>query len=200
MKSRLFAAATSITALVVLLFLAPFTAQAQDTTIKTKQQAELLIPRPALQPVKSLDPNAAETLDTLDTANPHIKILLLSDYSWKYYKDADYGKDIAEFNEYWNNDQPDPYHVPLDALQDEIALWIVDSLRFAAHQGSLFKLVIAIIDTKGGTRSRPAPPSMPRLTERSEWPNISGATAISWSSAMKTALKHLRSPFQDFGR
>jgi murein DD-endopeptidase MepM/ murein hydrolase activator NlpD len=128
MKSRLFAAATSITALVVLLFLAPFTAQAQDTTIKTKQQAELLIPRPALQPVKSLDPNAAETLDTLDTANPHIKILLLSDYSWKYYKDAEYGKDIAEFNEYWNNDQPDPYHVPLDALQDEIALWIVDSL------------------------------------------------------------------------
>lgn len=128
MRSKPLTIRASVSALALFLLFPFLPAVAQDTTIKTKQQAELLIPRPAMQPVKSMDPSRAETLDTLDTSNPHIKILLLSDYTWHYYKDADYAHDVAEFNEYWNGDQPDPYHVALATLPDEIALWIVDSM------------------------------------------------------------------------
>ncbi len=128
MNPKPFATSLSLWLLALTLSFSAVPAVAQDTTIKNKKQAELLVPRPAMQPVKSMDPGEAETLDTLDTANPHIKILLLSDYTWRYYKDANYGRDLAEFNEYWNDMQPDPYHVGLDALPDEIALWIVDSL------------------------------------------------------------------------
>lgn len=128
MNPKPFAASLSFLVLALTLSFSTVPAVAQDTTIKNKKQAELLVPRPAMQPVKSMDPGEAETLDTLDTANPHIKILLLSDYTWRYCKDADYGRDLAEFNEYWNDMQPDPYHVGLDALPDEIALWVVDSL------------------------------------------------------------------------
>lgn len=105
-----------------------FPAAAQDSTIKTKKQAEILVPRISRESVQSLDPNRAETLDTIDTADPHIKILLLSDNTWKYYKDPGYARDRQVFNEFWTHDHPDPYHVPLDELPDEIALWIVDTL------------------------------------------------------------------------
>ena len=104
------------------------TARAQDTTIKSKQQAELIIPRPALQPVPSMSDNGATALDTLDTADPFIKILLFSDYTWKYYKDPSYVRDNEIFLDSWTHDAPDPYRVSLESLPNEIALWIVDSL------------------------------------------------------------------------
>ena len=63
---------------------------AQDTVITSKKQAELIIPRPALQPVQSMEKVAADAVDTLDTANPHIRILLMADYTWKYIKDPSY--------------------------------------------------------------------------------------------------------------
>lgn len=101
---------------------------AQDTTIKTKQQAELLIPRPSREPVKSMELKDSETLDTLDTADPYIKILLFSDYTWKYYKDPSHARDAEIFTQNWVNESPDPYHVEYDQLPAEIGLWIVDSL------------------------------------------------------------------------
>lgn len=79
-------------------------AVAQDTTIKTKKQAEILVPRISREAVQSMDLNRAEALDTIDTADPHIKILLLSDYTWKYYKDSTYARDHKIFNEYWTHD------------------------------------------------------------------------------------------------
>lgn len=99
-----------------------------DSTIKTRKQAELLIPRLSRESVQSLDLNTSTPIDTIPTANPHIKILLLSDYSWKYFKDSTYAQDRQEFNEYWDTDAADPYHVELDQLPDEIGLWIVDTL------------------------------------------------------------------------
>ena len=127
MKSKPVAASAFAWALVFQI-VTTLPARAQDTTIKTRRQAELLIPRPAMQPVKSMDPNHADALDTLDTANPHIKILLFSDYTWKYFKDSTYALDKEVFHEYWNNEQPDPYHVSQNEFPDEIALWVVDTL------------------------------------------------------------------------
>ena len=113
----------------VLLCLAGLPSAAQDTTVlKSKKQAELIVPRPAFQPVQSMTPVEADAMDTLDTADPHIKILLFSDHTWKYFKDAGYTRDNEIYNEYWTNDYPDPYRVSLDNLQDETAIWVVDSL------------------------------------------------------------------------
>ena len=119
-------ASTIVMALVSIFMTVP--AAAQDTTIRNKKQAELLVPRPAFQSVQSMDGNTAEALDTIDTADPRIKILLLSDYTWKYYKDPRYANDSKVFTECWTHDYPDPYRVSLESMPDETALWIVDSL------------------------------------------------------------------------
>ena len=119
-------ASTFVLALAVMISAA--TASAQDTTIKTKKQAELLVPRPAFQPVQSMDAATMVALDTLDTSDPRIKILLYEDYTWKYYKDPSFANDDAIFTECWTHEAPDPYRASLESLPDEIALWIVDSL------------------------------------------------------------------------
>ena len=119
----------SLSAIVMALTLisAPTPSRAQDTTIKNKHQAELLVPRPGKEPVKSLN-GRTDALDTLDTADPFIKILLFPDYTWKYWKDPSYARDSKIFNEYWTHERPDPYGVELSELPNEIALWIVDTL------------------------------------------------------------------------
>ncbi|MBQ5486126.1 MAG: M23 family metallopeptidase, partial [Bacteroidales bacterium] len=119
----------SLSAIVMALTLisAPTPSRAQDTTIKNKHQAELLVPRPGREPVKSLN-GRTDALDTLDTADPFIKILLFPDYTWKYWKDPSYARDSKIFNEYWTHERPDPYGVELSELPNEIALWIVDTL------------------------------------------------------------------------
>jgi hypothetical protein len=101
---------------------------AQDTVITSKKQAELIIPRPALQPVQSMEKVSADAVDTLDTANPHIRILLMADYTWKYIKDPSYVASQEEFSEYWTHEYPDPYRVSLESLPEEIGIWVVDSL------------------------------------------------------------------------
>lgn len=128
MNSKRVTASAIVLALALADFIATVPVSAQDTTIKTKKQAELLIPRPALAPVQSVDAKNANALDTLDTADPRIKILLFSDFTWKYFKDPSYAVDDNTYKEYWTNDAPDPYHVSVESLPDEIALWIVDSL------------------------------------------------------------------------
>ena len=109
-------------------FFASFSVTAQDTIITSKKQAELIIPRPALQPVQSMEQKEANAVDTLSTANPHIKILLMSDYTWKYIKDPSYVAAKEVFSEYWTHDYPDPYRVSLESLPSEIGIWVVDSL------------------------------------------------------------------------
>ncbi|MBQ6253559.1 MAG: peptidoglycan DD-metalloendopeptidase family protein [Bacteroidales bacterium] len=103
-------------------------AKAQDTVITTKKQAELIIPRPAFQPVQSMDPTNAQAMDTISTANPYIKIILFSDYSWKYIKDPEFVASNEVFSEYWTHDYPDPYRASLESLPNEIGIWVVDSL------------------------------------------------------------------------
>ena len=105
-----------------------FTATAQDSTITTKKQAELLVPRPALQPVQSMDTPTAQAMDTVSTANPYIKILLYSDYTWKYIKDPWFAASNEVFTSNWTNEYPDPYRASLESLPDEMGIWVVDSL------------------------------------------------------------------------
>ena len=42
----------------------------------TRQEAELIVPRPALKPVKSMIDTDAMVIDTLDTVNEHVKVVV----------------------------------------------------------------------------------------------------------------------------
>lgn len=117
--------------------IAPAVAQVVDSTIinnfeqqkrLTKKEAEKLVPRISKQPVKSLDANSAFAMDTLDTSNDNVKIILYSDNSWKYWRSPEELLNQEIFTRYWDNESADAYRLPLDSLPEKITIWVVDSL------------------------------------------------------------------------
>lgn len=83
------------------------------------------MPRPALQPVKSLV--EANVIDTLSTSDPNVKIVLMEDYTWHYWRDPDSREQEAVYTTNWSSDAPNPYREPLDSLPAEVIIPIVDS-------------------------------------------------------------------------
>ena len=123
-------------ALAVMLLLAGTAAYAQMAPMEenvpqrpkfTKSQAELIIPRPLLQPVRSMIPSNAGAIDTLDTANPLVKLVLYSDNTWKYIKDGNRLKQEDYFTQHWDNQSMDPYRVDFKSLPDKVTLWLIDN-------------------------------------------------------------------------
>lgn len=98
-----------------------------DSSAKT----ELLIPRIPKQPVKSLlDYQDVEPLDTLDTGNDYVKVVIYSDNSWRYIKTADFlssRSDIFEKN--WSSSGTDPYRLDWKDFPSSWSIWLVDSLN-----------------------------------------------------------------------
>ena len=92
------------------------------------ERAEVILPRPALQPVKSFVPTKAQPIDTLDTQVWYIKVILYGDNTWLYAKDPDYIKDSSIYTDYWDAVAVDPYKMPLDSLPEVWTVWMVDSL------------------------------------------------------------------------
>ena len=99
-----------------------------DLPRMTRQRAEMLVPRPGMKPLHSSDTGEKTVMDTIATANEHIKILLFTDNTWHYWKDPAYLVSQEVFTECWNNNEPDPYHTSLDNLPAEISFWVVDTL------------------------------------------------------------------------
>ena len=93
-------------------------------TIKTVLQVR----RPALEKVKSLDVSPAGAIDTLDTANENVKVVLLSDNTWYYYKTPDFEQSKDVFEKYWDETTSNPYKMSLDSLPYSWSIWLVDSL------------------------------------------------------------------------
>ena len=67
-------------------------------TLKTVLQVR----RPAKEPVKSLDVSPAGPIDTLDTVNEHVKVILYSDNTWRYFKTPDFAQRTDVFDRYWD--------------------------------------------------------------------------------------------------
>ena len=99
-----------------------------DLPRMTRQRAEMLVPRPGMQPLHSSDTGEKTVMDTIATANEHIKILLFTDNTWHYWKDPAYLVSQEVFTECWNNNEPDPYHTSLENLPAEVTFWVVDTL------------------------------------------------------------------------
>jgi murein DD-endopeptidase MepM/ murein hydrolase activator NlpD len=57
-----------------------------------------------------------------------VKIVLYSDYTWKYYKNPAFARSGELFNANWSSSVPNPYKVSLKAFPDEVRIWVVDSL------------------------------------------------------------------------
>ena len=68
-------------------------------TVKT----HLVIPRPAIDPVKPLYRSAADPVDTLDTAHEFVKVILYGDNTWQYYKTPEYQTTADVYAENWKN-------------------------------------------------------------------------------------------------
>ncbi len=93
-------------------------------TLKT----QLVIPRPALEPLKSLITSSSDPIDTLDTANEHIKVVLYADNTWQYFKTPDFQQTAGVFDEHWDNTRSNPYGIEQKDLPDSWSIWLVDSL------------------------------------------------------------------------
>ena len=104
----------------------------------TKKRAEILVPRPALQPVKSLDPLNPDVIamDTLDTSNPARKIIMYSDNTWKYWIDGDVAGNDTTYTKHWNTN-PDAYGLQYDNFPIRSYVWLMDSTDRYHFPGSV---------------------------------------------------------------
>lgn len=80
-------------------------------------------------PVMSISPTQfAEAVDTLDTSDPRVKLVLRGDKTWDYIKVKEAFDNDDVYTKYWNTTAIDPYNMPLDSLPDRMTLWLVDSV------------------------------------------------------------------------
>lgn len=110
----------------------------------TRGRAELLVPRPALHPVKSLiPPVTAVGIDTIATENPIVKIVLMSDGSYKYWKDPSEVLKEDTFNTFWDNYGSDPYRRTWESFPEKAYVWLVDDASQYCFPGNLDKIEVS---------------------------------------------------------
>ena len=82
---------------------------ARDLTKIDTVRNQLVIPRPALESLRSLVKSDSDPIDTLDTANEHIKVVLFADNTWQYIKLPGYQSELDIFDKYWDTTSANPY-------------------------------------------------------------------------------------------
>lgn len=99
-----------------------------DTTKQAMpiEQDDPVIPEYMHKPVPSMVPNTSYCLDTLNTSDPAIQLVLYSDNTWKYIKNGEYFNTDRYFTDDWN-DRTDAYGLELSDLPDRTTIWLVDS-------------------------------------------------------------------------
>lgn len=114
--------------LLQVLFLTAGWLQARDVTRIDTVRNHLLIPRPALEPLKSLVKSPSDPIDTLDTANEYIKVVLFADNTWQYVKLPGYQSEKDVFENNWDTTVSNPYKLEQSSLPYSWSIWLVDSL------------------------------------------------------------------------
>lgn len=91
-------------------------------------KAHVMIRRPALESIPSLIHSESDPIDTLDTVNEHIKVILFGDNTWKYYKTPGFQQETDIFDEAWDEVNSNPYKLAQEDLPYSWSVWLVDSL------------------------------------------------------------------------
>ncbi|MBO7192421.1 MAG: peptidoglycan DD-metalloendopeptidase family protein [Bacteroidales bacterium] len=95
-----------------------------DTT-----RTQLVIPRPALESLPTpLVKSPSDPIDTLDTVNEFVKVILYADNTWQYFKMPEFQNNVTAFDDHWTENVTNPYGVQQADLPDSWSLWLVDSL------------------------------------------------------------------------
>ena len=110
------------------ILLLPMAAGARNTVKLDTVKTRLVIPRPGMQPLKSLIVSDTDPIDTLDTANEYIKVILYADNTWKYYKTPDFIQVRDIYDNHWDETVSNPYKMSQEDLPYSWAVWLVDSL------------------------------------------------------------------------
>ena len=101
---------------------------AQTTKNLDADKPALVVPRLALEPVPSLELKKSGAIDTLDTVNEHVKVILYADNTWKYYKLPSFEQSADVFDEGWDDDSSNPYKLEHKDLPYSWSIWLVDTL------------------------------------------------------------------------
>jgi murein DD-endopeptidase MepM/ murein hydrolase activator NlpD len=125
---------------IALLFVVSVSAEAVRPVKIDTTTTHLIIPRPALEPVKSLITSPSDVIDTLDTANEYIKVILRADNTWSYYKTPGFQQVTGVFDEHWDETTTNPYGIEQANLPSQWSIWLVDSLDqyHCPFQGSVY--------------------------------------------------------------
>lgn len=110
------------------ILLLPMAAGARNTVKLDTVKTRLVIPRPGMQPLKSLIVSDTDPIDTLDTANEYIKVILYADNTWKYYKTPDFIQVRDIYDNHWDETVSNPYKMSQEDLPYSWAVWLVDCL------------------------------------------------------------------------
>ena len=108
-----------------------------------KGRDTLAVKKPALlsDPVEPIaNMNGIIPLDTLQTINEAVKIVIYNDNSWKYVRDREFVKDSSIYTKYWDTGTLFPYkEYPLSEMPASLAIDLVDSLKcyHYPHKGSI---------------------------------------------------------------
>ena len=102
--------------------------QARDLARLDTVRTHLVIPRPALEPLKSLVKSDSDPIDTLSTANEYIKVVLYADNTWQYVKLPGFKAETDVFEKNWDTVSSNPYKLELNDLPYSWSIWLVDSL------------------------------------------------------------------------
>lgn len=92
-------------------------------TLAAKKPALLSDP---VEPIANM--NGIIPLDTLQTINEAVKIVIYNDNSWKYVRDREFVKDSSIYTKYWDTGTLFPYkEYPLSEMPASLAIDLVDS-------------------------------------------------------------------------
>ena len=99
--------------------------QTQQTVGETV--AEVKKPQP-VEPIQRLETTL--TVDTLQTGNDAVKIVLYNDNTWRYIRSRDIPQDSTVYSKYWDTENVSPYNtVELNSLPSSVAIALVDTLK-----------------------------------------------------------------------
>ncbi len=104
--------------------------QTPDQTTVTDSIATLRLRLQRKQIESTFDTNGLTVIDTLDSGNDAIKVVLYSNNTWKYTRNREIVKDSTIFEKYWDTTTLFPYkEVDMSTMPQSVVIDLIDSLR-----------------------------------------------------------------------